>query len=165
MFFRGRALSMYRSAAATGRVVGPAATQVNKSVFSTSEDPEDEEYYGSYDDLEAAPLSEPLGMDVLDRGHSIELQIDAPGMKDTCGITVDKNILTVRGTRIQEVQEGNDSLYYSMEKSYGNFERSIDLPVSVDLEAISAQHEDGVLKITLPRIPQVINTARTIEIR
>ena len=40
------------------------------------------------------------------------------------------------------------------ERRYGSFERSITLPAAVEPEAVSAEHDKGVLTIRLPKASQ-----------
>lgn len=41
--------------------------------------------------------------------------------------------------------------YHLIERSYGSFTRSVQLPSQVQSDNIAAKYKDGVLKITLPR--------------
>ena len=45
--------------------------------------------------------------------------------------------------------------YYCCERSYGSFLRSIALPSHVDADKIEANCEDGVLEVSLPKVPEV----------
>ena len=52
-----------------------------------------------------------------------------------------------------------------MERSYGKFMRSIPLPENADLQNISAEFKNGVLKIDIPKLELPKNEAKKIEIR
>lgn len=55
--------------------------------------------------------------------------------------------------------------YYLAERSYGAFERALQLPDSVDDVKIEAKFDKGVLKITAAKRPDAIKAERKIEIR
>jgi len=52
--------------------------------------------------------------------------------------------------RKQEKEERNDRVH-RYERSYGTFERSFVLPNTVDADKISANYENGILKIRIPK--------------
>ncbi len=77
---------------------------------------------------------------------------DLPGFSaDEFNISLDKNVLSVRGERNTDV-EGEGVNYLRRERSYGSFTRSWKLPFTVDADNIAANYTDGVLSITLPKI-------------
>jgi HSP20 family protein len=80
---------------------------------------------------------------------------DLPGLeKDKINLTVRENVLTIEGVR-QTANETQDqkSGYYAQERSYGSFARSLSLPGPVDESKIVAEYKNGVLIITLPKVP------------
>ena len=92
------------------------------------------------------------------------IELDLPGVKkEDVEISVDKNILTIKGKReIKTEEEKND--YYRVESAYGSFARSFTLPEKVDVENIRATNEDGVVEITIPKLKVEKDTAKKIEI-
>ncbi|HOW58959.1 MAG TPA: Hsp20/alpha crystallin family protein [Candidatus Omnitrophota bacterium] len=79
---------------------------------------------------------------------------DLPGLdKDKINITVQNNMLTLQGIR-ETGSETSDSKqgFYSQERSYGSFTRTLALPGPVDENKISAEYKNGVLTITLPKL-------------
>jgi HSP20 family protein len=48
-------------------------------------------------------------------------------------------------------QETKEENYHRVERSYGSFSRSFVLPRTVSSEKISADYQNGVLKITMPK--------------
>lgn len=73
-------------------------------------------------------------------------------------ITVENDVLTVRGEmkRESEVEEKN---YYRKEMRTGSFYRSVALPTRVLGAKAFAESQAGMLKITLPKAPEVKPTA------
>jgi HSP20 family protein len=51
------------------------------------------------------------------------------------------------------------------ERSYGSFSRSFSLPPNVDVEGIKAEAQDGVLTVTIPKVPEVKPQPKEIEIQ
>jgi HSP20 family protein len=93
------------------------------------------------------------------------IDVDLPGVKkDDVEISIDKNILTIKGERKvrNEVKEGD---YYRIESAYGSFARSFTLPEKVDTENIEAKTENGVLEIVIPKLKVEKDTTKKIEIK
>lgn len=77
-------------------------------------------------------------------------------------ISIENNVLTIKGES-EKKSEVDDKNYYRKEIRRGSFYRSIPLPTKVDGETASAVNEDGVLKITVPKAPEV--KPKTIKIQ
>jgi len=56
----------------------------------------------------------------------------------------------LRGERKLEHAEKREG-YHRIERYYGSFSRSFTLPTTVELEHVTAQSRDGVLRIVLPK--------------
>lgn len=65
-------------------------------------------------------------------------------------ISLNNDILTIRGLRKQEAGLQENSYYYR-EIFWGNFSRTIILPVEVDSEKTEASLKNGILTIKLPK--------------
>ncbi|HEC79287.1 MAG TPA: Hsp20/alpha crystallin family protein [candidate division WOR-3 bacterium] len=90
-------------------------------------------------------------MDVVESNGNIEVKAELPGMKkEDIKVTVKDNILSVSGERKQE-KETKDKTFHRIERYYGKFCRSIELPSEVDPDKVKATYKDGVLNITLPK--------------
>jgi HSP20 family protein len=92
-----------------------------------------------------------LAGDVEETDKEILVRMEVPGMeKKDCEITIDGNILYVRGEKRFE-RASRDSTYHVMERAYGTFERAIPLPWDVDTDNAEASYTNGVLTIRLPK--------------
>ena len=94
-------------------------------------------------------------VDVFDNADEIVLKAELPGLgPDDIDIEVDDNVLTITGERRFEetVEEGR---YYRLERAYGSFSRSLTLPQGAKADQISADFEDGVLQVRVPKADEV----------
>ncbi len=94
----------------------------------------------------------------------LTLTAELPGMKrDDVEIELENNVLTIRGEKSHEHKEGSEERRYHLwERSYGSFQRSFTLPRTVDPQRISAEFENGVLTVTMPKAAEA--RGRKIEI-
>ena len=77
-------------------------------------------------------------------------------------LNVEGNTLVIRGQH-ESTEEKKDADYQYREFSYGRFERSVDLPESVETERLTAEYKDGVLEISAPMSAAAL--PRKIEIK
>ena len=90
-------------------------------------------------------------MDVSETEDEVLVHADLPGLsKDQIKITLENNVLTIRGEKQQE-SDKKDKQFHRSERSYGSFTRSFRLPTDVETGKISASYKDGVLNLTLPK--------------
>ena len=61
-------------------------------------------------------------------------------------------------------QELNDDNYYHVERAYGKFERSVQLPIPVQADRVKATYRDGVLEVKLPKAEEVRSKEIKIDI-
>lgn len=103
-------------------------------------------------------------VDISETEDDIRVKAELPGVKkDDISISVsDNNILTLKGEkkREEEVKEEN---YYRVERSYGSFNRKVELPSEVKADEVDATYEDGILTISLPKKEEV--KPKEIEIK
>jgi HSP20 family protein len=90
-----------------------------------------------------------MPMDAYRRGDQLVAEFDLPGVSpESVELTVEKNVLTVKAERHFERAEGDEVLVE--ERPQGTFTRQLFLGENLDLDHVSAQHQDGVLKVTIP---------------
>ena len=90
-------------------------------------------------------------VDVRETKDAVEISAELPGLdpKDV-EVSVENGILTLKGARqFEKATEGET--YHRVERSYGAFERSFNLPTNVDAEKVRAVYRHGVLHLTLPK--------------
>jgi HSP20 family protein len=103
-------------------------------------------------------------LELTERDHRLYARLDVPGMKkDELAITVDDGTLTVSGERKKESEEKKAD-WFSTERLYGKFSRTIALPEGVDAAAITATFANGVLELKMPLPAKIEPKPRTITI-
>jgi len=90
-------------------------------------------------------------MDVTETDTDIELTAELPGLEEKdVQINLADNVLTIRGEKKSERDEKTKD-YRLVERSYGSFYRTLELPSGVDPEKIKASIAKGVLKVVVPK--------------
>lgn len=90
-------------------------------------------------------------VDIFETESELVLTAEVPGIEEKdIEIKIEDNTLTLKGERKFE-KETKEENYHRIERSYGSFYRAFTLPNSIDPEKIQATHENGVLKITMPK--------------
>jgi HSP20 family protein len=90
-------------------------------------------------------------MDIAETDKDIEITAELPGLEEKdVQVNVADNVLTIKGEKKAE-KEQKDKNYHMVERSYGSFYRSLDLPSGVNADAIKASLANGVLKVTVPK--------------
>ena len=101
-------------------------------------------------------------VDIYENKDQIILEAELPGMnRGDFELTVENNVITLRGERSFEKKDDNDN-YHRVERSYGSFTRSFTLPQTVSAEGATAEYTNGVLRVTLPKREET--KARRIEV-
>ena len=94
-------------------------------------------------------------VDILETDTTIVLHVEVAGIKpEDIDIAITGDTLTIKGERKAE-QEEHGKQYVRIERSYGAFQRSFTLGVSIDQAGVKATSKDGVLEITLPKREEV----------
>lgn len=104
----------------------------------------------SADEAQLASSWQPL-VDIYEDAEGITLKAELPEVEaKEVEIQVEGNTLTLKGERKLEKEDKRDS-YHRIERTYGAFARSFTLPSTVDVEHITAESKDGVLRVFLPK--------------
>ncbi|HEY7502492.1 MAG TPA: Hsp20/alpha crystallin family protein [Gemmatimonadales bacterium] len=89
--------------------------------------------------------------DVFEDKEAVKIVAELPGVKsEDVKLSLENNLLTIRGEKKQEAEERSERVH-RYERSYGSFERAFVLPSTVDGDKISAQYQNGVLTILVPK--------------
>ncbi len=90
-------------------------------------------------------------VDIFEDTDGVTLKFDLPEVdaKDV-DVRLENGVLTIRGERKLE-REDQKTGYHRLERSHGTFQRSFTLPGTLDVENVSAESKNGVLRIHVPR--------------
>ena len=90
-------------------------------------------------------------MDVSETDKEIEITTELPGLEEKdVQLNMANNVLTIRGEKRNEREESKKD-YHVIERSYGSFVRSVQLPDGVSADSVKAVMSKGVLKVTVPK--------------
>ena len=83
----------------------------------------------------------------------MEITVELPGMKpEDVKVEVLEGRLMIHGEKKEE-KEVTDKTFHRVERRYGEFRRTLPLPTTIDAEKVVAEFKDGVLKVTVPKVP------------
>jgi HSP20 family protein len=104
-------------------------------------------------------------VDIAERDNEYVVKVELPGVnKDDVKITLESNILTIRGEKKQEKEEKGENSH-RLERSYGSFQRSFTLPTIVKNDKIDAVYRDGILTVTLPKAEEAKPKQIEVKVR
>jgi HSP20 family protein len=90
-------------------------------------------------------------VDIYETEHNIVLKMEVPGVdQKDLDIRIENQTITIRGERNLEKDVKEDN-YHRVERRYGSFQRSFSLPNTVNPDQVSADYDNGVLKVTLAK--------------
>lgn len=93
-------------------------------------------------------------VDIYETENAIIMNAEVPGIDEKdIEIKIEDNTLTINGERKLE-KETSEENYHRIERSYGSFYRSFTIPRQIDQDKINAEHDNGVLRITMPKKPE-----------
>ena len=103
---------------------------------------------GTYINTEFPPII------VSTSGDNVIVRAEIPGIKvNDLDVQVVNDVLTIKGERKTSI-EVSKMTYLRRERPYGTFARAIILPERVDAEKVTASYKNGVLVVTLTKVPE-----------
>jgi len=133
-----------------------ASSPVEEPAQSSSAPVADDEW----DEDETVPGQ--LAVDVYETREKLVVKARTAGVsKNDLDVSISDNQLTVRGTLTSGNEEGVEN-YFLQECYWGEFSRTIALPVPVKEEEIEAVLKDGVLTISFGKVQQ--DTVKKIQV-
>ena len=93
-------------------------------------------------------------IDISESRKDITVKAEIPGVEaKDFDISIDGRLLTIKGEKKREQKE-HEETYYRVERSYGYFNRTIQLPAEVNPEKVNATYKRGILKIKLRKLKE-----------
>ncbi len=104
-------------------------------------------------------------LDVSEDEKAVLVTAELPGMSEKdVELLLTEKTLTIKGEKkMEKDEEGRD--YYRSERAYGAFCRSVTLPAPIDRDKVDATFKNGVLKVTLPKTGEAIQSTKKIEVK
>jgi HSP20 family protein len=104
-------------------------------------------------------------VDVVESEKAYQITADVPGMDEkNIEVKVADGVMTIKGEKQEEKGEKKKD-YYLQERSFGSFQRSFQLPETVDADKIEASFKKGVLTVMLPKKPEAQKPSKKIEVK
>lgn len=95
-----------------------------------------------------------LALDIHEDANTYHLSAAVPGLNaDQLQIHFQDGVLTISGEVTQETRD--EARAVLLERTYGKFARSVRLPIAINADAIEASLDNGVLRLALPKVPEV----------
>jgi|GEM_PF-433856 len=99
------------------------------------------------------PTARPA-LDIVDGDEQTEVWLNLPGINpDDVNIEFNKGVLTI-STTVSDTAEETTANYTRRERFYGAYKRSLRVADTIDTENATANFENGVLHLTLPKKPE-----------
>jgi len=119
--------------------------------------------HGQQYDADAGAMAWSPAVEISERKDAYLVSAELPGLSaDEVEITFGDGLLTIQGER-GAARDAAGEMVHRSERFYGAFRRSITLPGHVQAGKIEASAQDGVLRVLVPKAPDV--QAKRIPVR
>ena len=103
-------------------------------------------------------------IDVYETESAFVVTAEVPGVnRDQVDLAFEDRRLTIRGQRSDRAAAGDVLHFHQVERGFGSFVRTFEFADKIDVERVSADLTDGVLTVTLPKVPPP--PARKIQVQ
>ena len=94
-------------------------------------------------------------VDILEDKGRFMLRADLPGVDPSdIDVSMDAGVLTISGVRHGDEQDEATDVRHS-ERASGRFQRQFTLPETANAEGITAKSSNGILEVSIPKLPAV----------
>ena len=102
-------------------------------------------------------------VDIAEKAQAYQITAELPGLDEKeIEVTVSDDGVRIKGEKKEEKEEKTKS-FYRVERSYGRFERSVQLPMMVKGDKVEAAFKNGVLTVSLPKAEEA--KAKSVKIK
>jgi HSP20 family protein len=96
-------------------------------------------------------------VELADHDDHLRLRVSVPGIdKDNIDVSVTRDTVKISG-KFEDKKEDKGNGYYISELNYEEFQRTINLPVEIKNDEVTADYTDGILVLTLPKLEEATN--------
>lgn len=104
------------------------------------------------------PSAAAFRVDISEDEKAFHIDAELPGItKENISLNIEEDMLTIKAERKQETEESRKN-YHRTERLYGSFSRSFNLGEMIDQEHITADFDNGILHVSLPKAVPVKKT-------
>lgn len=104
-------------------------------------------------------------VDITEKNGHYELTAELPGVnKQDIEVTLDNGMLTITAESRSEDKEEKDGRVIRQERRYGKYTRSFTLGNDIKEKDIKAEFNDGVLKLSVPKVEQKAPVSHRIDV-
>jgi len=119
---------------------------------------------GSSGSSSAAYASAPR-LDMHESDQELTIEAELPGVdRADLDVRLDGDLLTISGEKRSQREEKQHNAHLS-ERSYGQFQRSVQLPFRPEANDVQAEFDGGVLRLRVPKRPEALEGSRRIEVK
>jgi len=120
----------------------------------------DDNFFYDYDNNNWTP-----SVDINESNDAFMITADLPGIKKSdIEVKIEENVLILKAERKIDKKNVNEKYHFSERRS-GTFSRSFKLPKSVKEEKITADFDNGVLSINIPKAEDAITSNRLVKVK
>lgn len=103
-------------------------------------------------------------LDISETEEAVVVKAELPGLEQKdVEVTLSGDLLTIKGEKKEEKEEKSRH-FHRVERSYGSFERNIQLPTDVKADKVKASFKNGVLVVELPKAEQTKSKSVKINV-
>ena len=107
-------------------------------------------------------VSRSAATDIKETDSAFQIETELPGYeKSEISVSMKEGVLTIKAEH--QGEQSSDEGYLRRERTWETVERSFEVS-GVDTSAISAAYVNGILTVTLPKLPEVIPEQHNIEV-
>ncbi len=105
-------------------------------------------------------------VNIIEADNEFKIEVAVPGLsKNDFNIEIEDDVLTISSVENEKKEEEIPN-YTRREFNLSSFQRSFQLPETIDQDQIQASHKEGVLTITLVKKEEVVqNAPKQIEVK
>ncbi len=103
--------------------------------------------------------------DIYETKDSYNFKIELPGFKKgDVNVEVKDNVLIIKGEKKMDNEVKKEN-YHRIERFYGSFQRTFQLPQNVEESKIKAKMDSGVLEIVVPKSEKAKSKSIPVEVK
>ncbi|MEK7851756.1 MAG: Hsp20/alpha crystallin family protein [Deltaproteobacteria bacterium] len=104
-------------------------------------------------------------IDVFENLENVFIEAELPGVgKEFVTISIVEGELVIEGEKAEDRYEGEKVNYLCIERNFGRFRRTVDIPAAADTSKVKARYSEGILLVTIPKVKEQRRKSRIVEI-